>query len=223
MEVLKNNQISLSPSLSIRGLLKTKEQKQKEKCYDAVLNSAIVSFLGINDITMDTVNLVVDDVLSIRDDEKILLTTILLNRVFYFPEADAFVKHIPSDTKNVLNQIIIGGSSFDGVYSFGLKGIDVQAKGYKNASGEKVLAIASPGNYDALEIKSTSDVEYGDEYEDETICLTRFDLRENFESTLLKSNFVTPEELKQFTSKDKLTRDFLIKNSLLIKFDDLCI
>ena len=103
MEILKTNQVSLSPSLSIRGLLKTKEQKQKERCLDAVLNSMIVDFLDIHDITSDTINTVIDDVLSIRDDEKILLTTVLLNRWFYFKDSDAFVKHIPSNTKNVLH------------------------------------------------------------------------------------------------------------------------
>lgn len=210
MEVLKNNQISLSPSLSIRGLLKTKEQKQKEKCLDAILNSAIIDFFGINDITAETVNLVVDDVLSIRDDEKILLTTVLLNRWFYSKESDAFVKHIPSNTKNVLHQIIVGGSTWDGVYEFGLKGIDVATKGYKDANGCKVLEITSPGNYESLEIGRGDD-------EEDTLCVTRFDMGDAFETTLLNSNFITKEELVQFTSTDKLTRDFLIKNMPMIK------
>lgn len=206
---MTTNQVSLIPSLSIRGLLKTKEQKQKEKCLDAIKNSTIINFLGINDIDAKTVDTVVDDILSIRDDQKILLTTILLNRWFYFKESNAFVKHIPSNTKNVLYQVIVGGSVWDGVYEFSLKGIDVLAKGYKDKNGSKVLEICSPGNYDTLEIDSVD--------EEDTLSVTRFDLDDKFNDIILESNFITKEELEQFTSKDNLTRNYLIKNMPIIK------
>lgn len=206
---MTTNQVSLIPSLSIRGLLKTKEQKQKEKCLDAIKNSTIINFLGINDIDAKTVDTVVDEILSIRDDQKILLTTILLNRWFYFKESNAFVKHIPSNTKNVLYQVIVGGSVWDGVYEFSLKGIDVLAKGYKDKTGSKVLEICSPGNYDTLEIDSVD--------EEDTLSVTRFDLDDKFNDIILESNFITKEELEQFTSKDNLTRNYLIKNMPIIK------
>lgn len=206
---MTTNQVSLIPSLSIRGLLKTKEQKQKEKCLDAIKNSTIINFLGITDIDAKTVDTVVDDILSIRDDQKILLTTILLNRWFYFKESNAFVKHIPSNTKNVLYQVIVGGSVWDGIYEFSLKGIDVLAKGYKDKNGAKVLEISSPGNYDTLEIDVKN--------EEDTLSITRFDLDDKFNDIILQSNFITKEELEQFTSKDALTRNYLIKNMPIIK------
>lgn len=203
-----SNQVSLIPSLSIRSLLKTKEQKQKAKCLDAVQNSAIVNFLQIADIDADTVNVVIDDILSIRDDQKILLTAILLNRWFYSKENDVFIKHIPSKTKNVLYQVIVGGSVWDGIYEFSLKGIDVAASGYKDKDGNKVLEIKSPGNYDVLEI---------DDGDEDGTSITRFEMGDTFEKTILERNYVTIEELKDFTSKDKLKREFLKKKVPNIK------
>lgn len=203
-----SNQVSLIPSLSIRSLLKTKEQKQKVKCLDAVQNSAIVNFLQITDIDAETVNIVIDDILSIRDDQKILLTAILLNRWFYSKENDVFIKHIPSKTKNVLYQVIVGGSVWDGIYEFSLKGIDVAASGYKDKDGNKVLEIKSPGNYDVLEI---------DDGDEDGTSITRFEMGDTFEKTILERNYITIEELKDFTSKDKLTRDFLKKKVPNIK------
>ena len=133
----------------------------------------------------------------------------LLNRWFYFKESNAFVKHIPSNTKNVLYQVIVGGSVWDGVYEFSLKGIDVLAKGYKDKNGSKVLEISSPGNYDTLEIDVKN--------EEDTLSVTRFDLDDKFNDIILQSNFITKEELEQFTSKDALTRNYLIKNMPIIK------
>ena len=124
-------------------------------------------------------------------------------------ESNAFVKHIPSKTKNVLYQVIVGGSVWDGVYEFSLKGIDVSAKGYKDASGDKILEISSPGNYDVLEINSKGD--------DDGLSVTRFDLDNEFDNIILNSNFISKAELEQFTNQDKITRDFLIKNMPVIK------
>ena len=55
------------------------------------------------------------------------------------------------------------------------------------------------------------------ENEEDTLSVTRFDLDDKFNDIILQSNFITKEELEQFTSKDTLTRNYLIKNMPIIK------
>lgn len=191
--------ISLIPALSIRNLLKTKEQKYKKTCLSVIENSKICYFLGVTDIDENTIDEVVDNVLSIRDDQKILLTTLLLNRWFYYKDNNVYVKHIKSETKNVLYQIILGNSDWDGVYEFCLKGIDVAAKGYEE-NGCKLLDIDSPGNYDVMLFTDKSG---------EEISVTRFEMGDNFEKMLLEKNMITQEELDTYSNKDNLTRQYL--------------
>lgn len=191
--------ISLIPPISIRSLLKTKEQKYKEKCLSVIENSRIFNFMGITDITSDTVDAVVDDILSIRDDQKILLTSLLLNRWFYCKDNGVYVKHIKSNTKNVLYQIILGDSQWDGVYEFSLKGIDIESKGYEE-NGMKILEISSPGNYDVMLCSDASD---------EELSVTRFDLELDFNTYLVEKGLVTEEELNIYSTKDVLTNQYL--------------
>ena len=202
-----SNSVSLIPPLSIRSLLKTKDQKYKSTCLSVIEHSRIFNFLGINDINEDTVNLVIDDILSIRDDQKILLTTLIINRWFYCKENDVYIKHIKSKTKNVLYQIILGNSLWDGVYELCLKGMEVNSKGYEE-NGCKLLEINSHGNYDAM---LTID-KYGEE-----ISVTRYEMSDEFNQFLLKNNFITEKELEVYTSKDVLTKQYLQKSLPIIK------
>ena len=204
---IETKQVSLIPPLSLRGILKTKDQKYKETCLSIIENSMIFRFMGITDIDAETVNLVVDDVLSIRDDQKILLTSLLLNRWFYCADNDAYVKHIKSNTKNVLYQIIIGNSMWDGVYEFNLKGKEIDAKGYEE-DRTKILEISSPGNYDVL----LDNTLMGEE-----ISVTRFDMGSDFENYLVAHNILTQEELDQYNTNDVLLNQYLQKVSPCIR------
>ena len=52
---------------------------------------------------------------------------------------------------------------------------------------------------------------------DDALCLTRFDLGNAFDRLLIHNNFLTKEEVEQFTSTDRLQKEYLIKNMPVIK------
>lgn len=199
--------VSLIPPLSIRSLLKTKDQKYKSTCLSVIEHSRIFNFLGIKDIDENTVNLVIDEVLSIRDDQKILLTTLIINRWFYCKENGVYIKHIKSKTKNVLYQIILGSDLWDGVYELCLKGMDVNSKGYEE-NGDRLLEINSPGNYDAMLTMDGNG---------EEISVTRYEMGSDFDTFLLENNFISKKELDVYTTKDVLTKQYLEKSLPIIK------
>ena len=65
------------------------------------------------------------------------------------------------------------------------------------------------GNYDVLEMDTIVD--------DDVLSVTRFDLDDKFNEIILENNFISSAELEQFTAKDSLTRNYLIKNMPVIK------
>ena len=195
--------VSLIPAASIRNLFKTKEEKHREACLSVIENSRIFHFFGVTDITPEKIDTVVSDVLSIRDDQKILLTALLLDRWFCSRttnSAEMYCKHVQSGTKNILYQVILGNGIWDGVYEFGLKGIDISAKGTFDKEGYPTLEISSPGNYDAVTVRGADGGE---------ISLTRADLGDAFEDRLLAMGLVTETELGTYSGRDRLTSQYL--------------
>ena len=191
--------VSLTPAASIRSLLKSKEEKRREMCLSIIENSRIFNFFGVTDITAEKIESVITDVLSIRDDRKIVLTALLLDRWFWCPETGVYVKHVQSGTRNILYQVILGNPMWDGVYELGLKGIDIEASGSVE-NGVRTLTLCSPGNYDVAEVRNGSG---------ESVSLTRYEMGDGFSSRILSMGLVTEKEAETYSGKDSLTDQYL--------------
>lgn len=127
-------------------------------------------------------------ILDIKDPQKIVLATYLLNRwVSYEVNGDIFyIKHVKSPKKNVLYQIIISGDDTDGIYEMQFKGTKIKLSKIKD-----VLKIESNGNYELAQFKGPDKQYY-------SISRNLPDFREK----ILATGYITKEELDRYSSKD---------------------
>jgi hypothetical protein len=163
----------------------------------------ISKFLNITDVTEETVKNVKEFMLSIRDKEKIELTSILVDRWMYYQvnNDSVYVKHIPSGRMNVLYQIVLGGQDWDGIYELTLKGKDIKAQGYV-IGDKKTLVIESNGNYDVATFGEKGEEPY-------TITKLDFETEEEFKNALLRTGLIDEEDLEIYYKPDNIIKPYL--------------
>lgn len=165
----------------------------------------ISKFLNITDVTEETVKKVKEFMLSIRDKEKIELTSILVDRWMHYQvnNDSVYVKHIASGRMNVLYQIVLGGQDWDGIYELTLKGKDIKAQGYV-IGDKKTLVIESNGNYDVATFGEKGKESY-------TITKLDFETEEEFKNALLGTGLIDEEDLEIYYKPDNTIKSYLNK------------
>lgn len=165
----------------------------------------ISKFLNITDVTEETIKNVKEFMLSIRDKEKIELTSVLVDRWMHYQvnNDSVYIKHIPSGRMNVLYQIVLGGQDWDGIYELTLKGKDIKAQGYV-VGDKKTLVIESNGNYDVATFGEKGEEPY-------TITKLDFETEEEFKNALLGTGLIDEEDLEIYYKPDNIIKPYLNK------------
>lgn len=145
----------------------------------------------------------VEKMLSIRNEEKIVLSALLLDRWMLYQEGSdsIYVRHVASDRQNVLYQIILSGQEWDGIYELALKGHKIRLKGYI-VDGQKILMIESPGNYNLADFSKKG-------FDPPLICRANYSSDEAFKEALLRTQLITEEDLEIYYKPDETVKPYL--------------
>ena len=149
------------------------------------------------------------EVLNLKDKVKLQLAGFLLDRWCMATSTDGdeyFIKHIRSEKANVLYQIILGGSDWDGVYTLVFKKCPIAVDFEENG-----LIVDSEGNYDVALFKD-SDTEL------QPLLICESVNESEFANNLISKNFIDEEELEIYRNPDGVIRPYLRKVLPRVKF-----
>lgn len=166
-------------------------QLSKEKFGIETINDAITAATNRQEAKEIILHQLIREKMDLTDPFKQELFSFLLNRwvLYTIDEIPAYVKHVYSGKRNVLLQIILSGSHWDGVYEFTLKGKKIKSNGYL-IDDDQMLVIESPNNYGMALISQGS--------EEQTLSRTDFETPEAFLKALKDTQYITKEEIDLF-------------------------
>lgn len=165
---------------------------------------SVEEFLGLKDKIEPEVKNKVAEALNIKDETKRKLAEVIVDRwmLLEMGKESAYVKHVPSNRKNVLYQIILGGHKWDGIYEFVLKGKNVSSRGYM-LDNRPILVIESNSNYGLAT--------FGEGENTYTISRCDYARDEDFYRALLATGLVSEEDLELYYKPDEILKPYLAR------------
>lgn len=163
--------------------------------------------LGLKPLLENEIYTILDNI-SVRDINKLSLTSVLVDNwcIAKKEKGYYYIKHIWSEKKNSMYQIILGNGNADGVYILGLKGKEVNYKIVKTMSGKKLI-LNCPGNYEVAELKKCG-----------SIIRDMFETEEDFVNALIENDMITEEEAEIYVNPDEVIAPYLQKQLTKIEF-----
>lgn len=168
----------------------------------------------------DTVKTIVE-----KKDEKLRQITAYLLNVWVTQQLSEkrylFIKHVVSNKRNKLYQVLLSGDYSDGVYELSLKNNQINVSFKKDSFKNIALNINSCGNYDAALFKGSkvpdgyNDKAYNGSY-GYSIVRADYDTDENFKKALINQGLVTDEEYNMYCSQNNAQ---YAKNKSIVVFD----
>ena len=160
--------------------------KDKKIDDDAIYPSKLSEFMKIGGISKKALKNIYSSIIHIKDTQKLELASILLDRwlLYNIEGHDVYVKHIASGKLNILYQVILSGSEWDGVYSLSFRGPRIVTYCEKDT-----LIVETEDNFES--------VWFIDEQERErAIHKTEFETEEEFLNEMLQRGYVDEEEIE---------------------------
>lgn len=172
--------------------------------------SSMRRFLKVGGINKAALRKIYNSVVHIKNKQKLELAATLLDQWFLYKvdNHDVYVKHVASGKLNVLNQIVLGGNNWDGIYE--LSFIDPSMTTEVN---EEELVIKTTNNLCPASFYTKDRHEY-------MIYRTDANSSTHFADQLLETGFITEEELEIYLNPEPWLRKYLSEKLSKITFED---
>lgn len=185
--------------------------KDKKINDDAIYPSKLSEFMKIGGISKKALKNIYSSIIHIKDTQKLELASILLDRwlLYNIEGHDVYVKHIASGKLNILYQVILSGSEWDGVYSLSFRGPRIVTYCEKDT-----LIVETEDNFES--------VWFIDEQERErAIHKTEFETEEEFLNEMLQRGYVDEEEIEIYYNPEPWIKDYIAKKLPKVVFKEI--
>jgi len=175
---------------------------------DTLHHSKLYDFMKLGGISKKSLKNIYDSIVRIKNNQKLELASALLDRwlLYNIEGKDVYVKHIASGKLNVLHQIILSGSDWDGAYSFSFKNTQIAAH-----CEDETLVIEAENTFESVWTTNEAGIEYA-------IHKTSYKTERDFINEMLQRGYVDEEEVEIYFNPEPWIKDYIAKKLPKIAF-----
>jgi len=185
--------------------------KDKKIGDDTLYPSKLSESMKIEGISKKVIKNIYSSIIQIKDTQKLEVASILLDRwlLYNIGRRDVYVKHIASGKLNVLYQVILSGSEWDGVYSLSFRGPRIVSY-----CENDTLIVETEDNFESVWFIDELDRE-------RAMYKTEFGTEDEFLSAMLQRGYVDEDEIEIYYNPEPWIKDYLAKKLPRVAFKEI--